>query len=152
MDDGARTRRPILKYDGCGIGAPPFSQAKARVERSTEPLRIARDLFAGLEHAAFAGCLLPPGVAVGGLTVGQPVFPGYRAAGVGETESQLGCPPQGGQMPESDPIRVFAEHGKWLIDYGSYVHGSYATRAEAIETAKVAAQAERRELVIEANA
>jgi hypothetical protein len=54
-------------------------------------------------------------------------------------------------MPETDPIRVFAERGRWLIDYGSYVHGSYATRSEAIETATGAAQTERRELVIEAN-
>jgi hypothetical protein len=55
-------------------------------------------------------------------------------------------------MPATDPIRVFAEHGKWLIDYGSYVHGFHATRGEAIETATSAAQTERRELVIEANA
>lgn len=52
-------------------------------------------------------------------------------------------------MPESDPIRVFPKDGEWLIDYGSYMHGSHRTRGEAIETAWDAASAEGRELVVE---
>ncbi len=55
-------------------------------------------------------------------------------------------------MSETDPIKVFARDGKWLIDYGSYVHGYHATRSEAIETATDAARTERRELVVEAEA
>jgi hypothetical protein len=50
---------------------------------------------------------------------------------------------------ETDPIRVFARDGKWLIDYGSYAHGYHETRREAIETATLAARDERRELVID---
>ena len=53
-------------------------------------------------------------------------------------------------MAETDPIRVFAKDGKWLIDYGSYAHGYHPTRDEAIKTATRAAQNERRELLIEA--
>jgi hypothetical protein len=49
-------------------------------------------------------------------------------------------------MPETDPIRVFARGGEWLIDYGSYVHGYHCTRSEAIKTATRAARAEHREL------
>jgi hypothetical protein len=52
---------------------------------------------------------------------------------------------------EGDPIRVFTEDGKWLVDYGSYVHGYHSTRSEAIETAASAARREKRELVIEAD-
>ena len=52
-------------------------------------------------------------------------------------------------MAESDPIRVFARDGKWLIDYGSYAHGYHLTRSDAIETATRAARSERRELVLE---
>jgi hypothetical protein len=55
-------------------------------------------------------------------------------------------------MAEADSIRVFTRDGKWLIDYGSYAHGYYPTRSEAIETATDAARSERRELVIEAEA
>jgi hypothetical protein len=53
-------------------------------------------------------------------------------------------------MPETDPIRVFARNGKWLIDYGSYIHGYHLTRIEAIETGTRAALSESRELVVEA--
>jgi hypothetical protein len=52
-------------------------------------------------------------------------------------------------MSESDPIRVHAAHGQWLVDYGSYIQGYYDTRAEAIEVAKAAASVEQRELTIE---
>jgi hypothetical protein len=52
-------------------------------------------------------------------------------------------------VSESDPIRVHAAYGRWLIDYGSYVQGYYETRAEAIEVATAAALAEGRELTIE---
>lgn len=31
---------------------------------------------------------------------------------------------------ETDPIRVFAEDGKWLVDYGSYAHGYHSSRSE----------------------
>jgi hypothetical protein len=55
-------------------------------------------------------------------------------------------------MPETDPIRVFARDGKWLIDYGRYAHGYHETRDEAIEVAAEAARTERRELVIESAA
>jgi hypothetical protein len=52
---------------------------------------------------------------------------------------------------ETDPIRVFAKDGKWLVDYGSYAHGYHETRREAIETARRAARHEHRELTIEAS-
>ena len=55
-------------------------------------------------------------------------------------------------MSESDPIRVHARDGRWLVNYGSYVQGYYDTRAEAIEVAKAAAFVEGRELTIEAEA
>jgi hypothetical protein len=52
-------------------------------------------------------------------------------------------------VSESDPIRVHARDGRWLVDYGSYVQGYCATRAEAIEVATAAAFVEGRELTIE---
>ena len=52
-------------------------------------------------------------------------------------------------MTEADPIRVYARNGKWLIDYGSYSQGLYATRSEAIKVATEAALVECRELTIE---
>ena len=52
-------------------------------------------------------------------------------------------------MGESDPIRVFARNGKWLVDYGSYAHGYHETRSEAIRTAMKAGKDERREVVID---
>jgi hypothetical protein len=55
-------------------------------------------------------------------------------------------------MVKTDPIRVFAKNGKWLIDYGSYAHGYHTTRDEAVETATRAARSERRKLVVEAEA
>ncbi len=51
-------------------------------------------------------------------------------------------------MSEHDPIRVFPRGGKWLVNYGSYVHGSHGTRGEAVRTATIAAAAEGRELQI----
>ena len=53
--------------------------------------------------------------------------------------------------PISDPpIRVFLGDGYWRVDYGSYMDGFHATRAEAIAAATVAAASEHRELEIEA--
>ena len=52
-------------------------------------------------------------------------------------------------MPETHPIRVFSQDGKWLVDYGSYAKGYHATREEAITVATKAAQDEGRELVVE---
>jgi hypothetical protein len=49
------------------------------------------------------------------------------------------------------PIRVFPSDGYWCVDYGRYmVDGVYATLAEAITTATVAATREHRKLQIEA--
>jgi hypothetical protein len=47
------------------------------------------------------------------------------------------------------PIRVFLSDGYWRVDYGSYTDGFYATRAEAIATARAAAASEHRTLEIE---
>jgi hypothetical protein len=55
-------------------------------------------------------------------------------------------------MSETGPIRVFAGHDKWLIDYGSYAHGYHLSRNEAIDVATDAARDEHRSLVIEAAA
>jgi hypothetical protein len=55
-------------------------------------------------------------------------------------------------VSESDPIRVHAAYGRWLVDYGSYVQGYYDTRAEAIAVATNAARHERREITIEPEA
>ena len=55
-------------------------------------------------------------------------------------------------MSEADPIRVHPRNDKWLIDYGSYSHGWYVSRSEAIEVATKAALDERRELTIEPEA
>jgi hypothetical protein len=51
----------------------------------------------------------------------------------------------------SAPIRVFQDAEYWRVDYGSYIDGFYATRAEAIATATAAAAREHRELNIEAS-
>jgi hypothetical protein len=48
------------------------------------------------------------------------------------------------------PIRVFFRDGYWRVDYGSYVDGFHATRAEALEAATVAGAREHRKLEIEA--
>jgi hypothetical protein len=50
----------------------------------------------------------------------------------------------------SAPIRVFHAGDYWRVDYGSYIDGFYATRAEAIATATAAATREDRDLKIEA--
>jgi hypothetical protein len=55
-------------------------------------------------------------------------------------------------MPISDPpIRVFLSDGYWRVDYGSYMDGFHATRAEAVATATVAATREHRKLEVEAS-
>ena len=52
--------------------------------------------------------------------------------------------------PISDPpIRVFHDGEYWRVDYGSYMDGFHATRAEAIVTATAAAAREHRKLEIE---
>jgi hypothetical protein len=53
-------------------------------------------------------------------------------------------------MNETSPIRVFERNDEWLIDYGSYAHGYYPSRDEAVHVATDAARAEHRTLVIEA--
>ena len=53
--------------------------------------------------------------------------------------------------PVSDPpIHVFRDGEYWRVDYGSYADGFYATRAEAVAKATVAATREHRELETEA--
>ena len=47
------------------------------------------------------------------------------------------------------PIRVFRDREYWRVDYGSYMDGFYATRAEATAKATVAAAREHRELTID---
>ena len=47
------------------------------------------------------------------------------------------------------PIRVFHDGEYWRVDYGSYMDGFHATRAEAIVTATAAAAREHRKLEIE---
>ena len=48
------------------------------------------------------------------------------------------------------PIRVFHDGEYWRVDYGSYADGFYATRAEAVAEATVAATREHRKLETEA--
>jgi hypothetical protein len=55
-------------------------------------------------------------------------------------------------MRESDPIRVFRENDKWLVDYGSYAHGYHSTREAAIHTAAAAARSEHRGFLVEGDA
>jgi two-component system, response regulator / RNA-binding antiterminator len=50
---------------------------------------------------------------------------------------------------EKGPIRVFRRGETWLVDYGSYTHGYYGTRAEAVDEGKAAASREGRELEID---
>ena len=52
-------------------------------------------------------------------------------------------------VTDAGPIRVYARDGKWLVNYGSYVHGSYETRDEAIRVGTHAAFVEHRELKVE---
>jgi len=47
------------------------------------------------------------------------------------------------------PIRVFRDGEYWRVDYGSYMDGFHATRAEAAATATVAATREHRKLEID---
>ena len=52
--------------------------------------------------------------------------------------------------PVSDPpIRVFHDGKYWRVDYGSYMDGFHATRAEATAQARAAAAREYRDLTIE---
>jgi Uncharacterized protein conserved in bacteria (DUF2188) len=53
-------------------------------------------------------------------------------------------------MADPTPIRVFAQDGRWLVDYGSYAHGYHTTRREAVESARRAARDEHREFVVDA--
>jgi hypothetical protein len=54
-------------------------------------------------------------------------------------------------MPISEPpIRVFLSDPYWRVDYGSYIDGFHATRAEAMAAATAAATKEHRKLEIEA--
>ncbi len=46
---------------------------------------------------------------------------------------------------ELEPIRVHAEGGPWLVDYGSYVQGHHGSREEAIGAATTAVLRENRE-------
>ncbi len=46
---------------------------------------------------------------------------------------------------ELEPIRVHAEGGPWLVDYGSYVQGHHGSRKEAIGAATTAVLRENRE-------
>jgi hypothetical protein len=60
---------------------------------------------------------------------------------------------KGGLMAKSvsdPPIRVFHDGEYWRVDYGSYMDGFHATRAEATAKATLAATREHRELEIEA--
>jgi hypothetical protein len=52
-------------------------------------------------------------------------------------------------VTDAGPIRVYARDGKWLVNYGNYLHGSYATRDEAVRVGTHAAFVERRELKVE---
>jgi hypothetical protein len=54
-----------------------------------------------------------------------------------------------GDVTDAGPIRVYVRDGKWLVDYGSYVHESYGSRGEAIRVGTHAAFVERRELKVE---
>jgi hypothetical protein len=44
------------------------------------------------------------------------------------------------------PIRVFHSDGFWRVDYGSYIDGFHATRADAVTAATIAATREQRVL------
>ena len=57
--------------------------------------------------------------------------------------------PREAVLPKSDAIRVYAEEGAWVVNYGSYANGFHTTRNEAIQAATDAARSEGRELVIE---
>lgn len=37
----------------------------------------------------------------------------------------------------------------WIVDYGSYTHGEYLTRTEAVATARAAAEAEGRTVAVD---
>ena len=47
------------------------------------------------------------------------------------------------------PIRVFHDGEYWRVDYGSYMDGFHATRAEAVAAAIEAAAREHRKLETE---
>jgi hypothetical protein len=52
-------------------------------------------------------------------------------------------------VTDAGPIRVYVRDGKWLVNDGSFVHGSYGTRDEAIRVGTRAAFVECRELMVE---
>jgi hypothetical protein len=54
------------------------------------------------------------------------------------------------RLADTSPINVTSRNGRWEVNYGSYAHGYHRTRAEAIQTATLAAHHEHRKLVIEA--
>jgi hypothetical protein len=51
---------------------------------------------------------------------------------------------------ETDPIRVYRRKRDWLVDYGSYAHGYYPTRSQAVTAGEAGARREGRELSISA--
>lgn len=66
-----------------------------------------------------------------------------------KTESSIDHGPASDRTKaETEPIRVRPRQGKWLVDYGSYAHGYYATRSQAVAEGKAAARREGRELSI----
>lgn len=52
---------------------------------------------------------------------------------------------------ETDPIRVYRREHEWLVDYGSYAHGYYSTRSQAVTAGEASARREGRELSISAH-
>jgi hypothetical protein len=50
----------------------------------------------------------------------------------------------------NQPIRVYQSGEYWRVDYGSYMDGFHATRAEATAKATEAAAREHRELTVDA--
>jgi hypothetical protein len=49
---------------------------------------------------------------------------------------------------ETDPVRVYRRKQEWLVDYGSYAHGYYPTRRQAVAVGAAGARREGRELSI----
>jgi hypothetical protein len=51
---------------------------------------------------------------------------------------------------ETEPTRVYRREREWVVDYGSYAHGYYPTRSEAVKAGEAGARRERRGLSISA--
>ena len=49
---------------------------------------------------------------------------------------------------ETDPIRVYRRQDAWLVDYGSYAHGYYPTRSQAVKAGEAGARREGRRLAV----